>query len=116
MFHIQPVATSVMKRGNATSPAVPSAVLASERRLVRPMQVPPVPTAIAMMLPASMTPCAPKVWKAIRPLSTLASEPWKMPTSETPTPARTARIMMVIGRAPLRGSSTRKVPAIRRAP
>lgn len=51
MFHIQPVNTSAMKRGNAISPAVPSRVIAIDRLLPRPIRDPLYPTAIAMMLP-----------------------------------------------------------------
>lgn len=55
-FHIQPVNTSAMKRGNAISPAVPSTMLAIDRPLPRPMPAPPAPTTINMTFPASMTP------------------------------------------------------------
>lgn len=85
MFHIQPVNTSAMKTGNVTRPTLPSTMLAIDRPRPSLIRAPFAPTTIAMMLPASMTPCAPKVWNAIRPFATFWFDPWKRPTSETPT-------------------------------
>ena len=78
---------------------MPSTTLALDRPRSSPMRDPLAPTTIAMPLPAGMTPCAPKVWNAIRPLATFSFDPWNRPTSETP--ARTASTTNTIGRAPL---------------
>jgi hypothetical protein len=56
------------------------------------------------------------VWNAIRPFFTFSFGPWKEPASETLTLAKTARMTMTTGRAPLRRSKTRKAPTINSYP